>query len=574
MSASIDRETVGSGLLEQTGYRAGRLLGRAEVLVRRLPTPRPWMVLGALVLASWGIAAEVGRIAQHDGWYYYAGADDTWYYTTAWAIAHGHVPLARIGYGYSLLLVPIARAAGPDMIDGLRSIIFFNQLVLAPIALLCIYGITRSFASRRYAYAVTLLWVVFPVLVIHYFLADYHSRYVDVTLPSALGLTALGDFPSMVALLVSAYFALRLISTRADLDAVAAGLAAGVAITIKPANLLFLPAPAIALAVARRPRGLAIFAAALVPALIGLTIWKYRGLGYLPATSSAAGTAPFALVAPLAFAGLNLHKYVQLNWTQLQHNLDGLREYTWSQRTIYFTAIGGFVGLARRALPVAALAGAWIGSYVLVKGSSTTSDIYGGDFLTHLIAAFPGYFLLVVSLPFLIPIYGRRRPPAPVGPASPRRLPLVACVLLGAMASIGIVVVASLPQLTAPAAAQFQYADRYVPLNAFPLSAHTAGGTVTLAWPLRTPAGTRGSFALFRDTQDQAVCTPRGNGATECDFDGIQVGATTGGASSITDRPPPGRWTYRVALSETPLGPQAPSDYVLVSTPVTLTVRR
>ena len=83
MSASIDRETAGGGVLEQTGYRTGRLLGHAEMLVRRLPTPPPWLVLGVLVLASWGIAAEVGRIAQHDGPFYYDGGDDTWYYTTA-----------------------------------------------------------------------------------------------------------------------------------------------------------------------------------------------------------------------------------------------------------------------------------------------------------------------------------------------------------------------------------------------------------------------------------------------------------------------------------------------------------
>src|SRR5579863_5039040 len=133
MSASFDRETARGGLLEQFGYRAGRFLGRCETLIRRLPTPPPWLVLGVLVLASWGIAAEVGRIAQHDGWYYYDGGDDSWYYTTSWALAHGHLPSAEISYGYPLLLAPFARAAGSDLLNGLPSIILFNQLVLAPI---------------------------------------------------------------------------------------------------------------------------------------------------------------------------------------------------------------------------------------------------------------------------------------------------------------------------------------------------------------------------------------------------------------------------------------------------------
>ena len=159
--------------------------------------------------------------------------------------------------------------------------------MLAPIALVCIYGITRMFASRLYAYVVSLLWVLAPVVVIHYFLADYHSRYVDLTLPSAIGLTGLGDYPSMVVLLVAAYFLLRAIATAATLDAVAAGLAAGLALAVKPANALFLPAVLVALAVARKPAS-SDRRSSLIPSLLGLAMWKYRGLGYLPAFSRAA----------------------------------------------------------------------------------------------------------------------------------------------------------------------------------------------------------------------------------------------------------------------------------------------
>ena len=126
-------------------------------------------------LASWGIAAEGGRIAQHDGWVYYHGGDGTWYYTTAWVLGNGHIPAAAIGYGYPLLIAPIAGIFGSNLLDGMPAIVIFNQLVLAPIALLCVYGITRMFASRWYAYLAALAWVLFPVAVIHYFLADYHT---------------------------------------------------------------------------------------------------------------------------------------------------------------------------------------------------------------------------------------------------------------------------------------------------------------------------------------------------------------------------------------------------------------
>ena len=39
----------------------------------------------------------------------YSGGDDSWYYTSAWVLGHGHVPQGSIGYGYSFLLAPLAR---------------------------------------------------------------------------------------------------------------------------------------------------------------------------------------------------------------------------------------------------------------------------------------------------------------------------------------------------------------------------------------------------------------------------------------------------------------------------------
>ena len=278
MSASLDPPAPAP-------RRSGRPLtgsvgssGGSRLTAERIP---PWAALGAIMVVGWGIAVAAGRIAGHDGWLYYHGGDGTWYYTTAWVLGNGHIPTAGIGFGYPLLIAPIAGIAGSNLLDGIPAIVIFNQLVLAPIALVSIYGITRMFASRLYGYVVSLLWVLAPVVVIHYFLADYHSRYVDLTLPSAIGLTGLGDYPSMVVLLVAAYFLLRAVATAATLDAVAAGLAAGLALAVKPANALFLPAVLVALAVARRPRVLAIVALSLIPSLLGLAMWKYRGLGGL-----------------------------------------------------------------------------------------------------------------------------------------------------------------------------------------------------------------------------------------------------------------------------------------------------
>jgi hypothetical protein len=547
MSASFDRPTAGATPSGKVSYRAGRLLGRIVLTAERIP---PWTALGAIMLVGWGVAVAAGRVAGHDGWLYYHGGDGTWYYTTAWVLGNGHIPTAVIGYGYPLLIAPIAGIAGSSLLDGIPAVVIFNQLVLAPIALVCIYGITRMFASRLYAYIVSLMWVLAPVVVIHYFLADYHSRYVDLTLPSAIGLTGLGDYPSMVVLLVSAYFLLRAIATAATLDAVAAGLAAGLALAVKPANALFLPAVLVALVVARKPRVLAIVALSLVPSLLGLAMWKYRGLG-----------------------GLHVHQHVNFDWGQLHHNLDSIREYTWSQRMVYWFALAGIVGLARRSYVAAALAVTWFASYLLVKGTSPTVDFVTAGFMTHLIAAFPAYFMLAVSVPFLVPIYGRRRPPSPVGLETPLTAPKIAVSVLGFLAVVGFLAVAFLPTLDAPAAAKQIHFNLYLPLDRFTVASRQSHGAVMLSWTRQQPSGTRASYAIFRDPTDRAICLPVKHAAANCAYFGTRVAAVRGDSTSWTDHPPPGTWAYRVGLSATPVGPQRASDYIALSRPVTVTVR-
>ena len=557
--------------LARAGYRVGRILGRVLDFVDRVP---PWLVLGALVVLGWVIAAESGRIAPHDGPLYYHGGDGTYYYSSAWMLGHGVLPLTAIGYGYPLLIAPIAAIAGPNAIAGMPAIIGFNQLVLAPIALLCVYGIARMLAGRAYAYLATLVWVLFPVAVIHYFLADYHSRYVDITLPSAVGLLPLGDYPSMVVLLVAAYFTLRLSSSGWWADALAAGFATGLAVAVKPANLLFLPAPFLALLVARRFRGLAIVAAATLPSLLGTTAWKQRGLGDLPAFASS-GQGRFALasvgVTLVASIHLNVHRYLPLNWGQLHHNLDGLREFTWSQRVIYFTAIGGLVGLARRSTVVAVLAGTWLAAYVIGKGSSPQVDVVGGSFFTHLIAAFPAYFLLVISLPFLIPVYGRRRASSS-RPAQGGRLPVVAAGVLGFLSIAGALAVAVIPTSAHPSVARAA-GNLLVPIDRFPVTAAAAGQAVTISWPRQPSHGARVTYAVLRAPATAVGDCPRTSGASAtCNYSSDVVGSTDSSGDSYTDQAPAGVWLYRIALSATPVGQQQPTDYLLLSRPVRVSV--
>jgi hypothetical protein len=530
-------------------------------------------VLPGLIAASWGIAFWASREAPHDNWLYYNGGDGTWYYTTAYVLGGGHVPMSQIGYGYSMLTAPIARLAGPNVLVGMPAIVLFNVLVLGTVALLCVYGIAQRLAGHRAAVAVTLAWIASPLLAVWLFIPDYHARYVDVTLPAVSGLTGLGDYPSMVLLLVAACFMLRLLTGGDRLDAVGAGLAAGLAIAVKPANALFLPAPVLALGLARKPRSLLYVAAGVAPSVLGLALWKYRGLGYLPILShppqeSAAARHPVLLsYSPPLNDGFSLQvrRYLPLDWSWLRFNLSNLGKAVGSGWFLAWGGLAGFLGLARRSLPVAAFTGAWLASYLLAKGSSPELNVVSGNFLPHLLAAVPAYFILVVSVAFLVPVVGRRRPAAPSAPPHASPAVRVGVAVLAAISVGSALVVGVLPVSSSRASTQVQALNLFVPSDQFELTASVKGNAVTLRWPLQRTDGTEATYTIFRDRNEPLNCIPVPHAALSCDFEGTAIVSLPSTQHSFVDTTEPGRWFYRVALAASPTGPQLATDYVMLS---------
>jgi hypothetical protein len=546
---------------------AGRLLGRLDLLTARI---RPWMVLLPLAALGYGVAAWIGSKAVHTGWLYYNSGDGTWYYTTAWMLGHGLIPMTTIGFGYPLLLAPFARIAGPNILAGLPSIIFFNVIVLGPIALVCMYGLAKGLAGRRFAYVASALWVIGPVIAIPYFLLKYHRPYVGLQLPAILGLTTLGDFPSMVCVLVSAYFAFRALTSGDALDAVTAGLAAGLALAVKPANAAFLPAPALALLVARRPRALLVFTAGLVPSLICLTVWKYRGLGVIPLFRGHQLALADGPGKPQLVGGLDLHQYFHFSWHGLQMNLDGFREFTWSRRLVEWAVVAGLVGLFRRSVPVAVLIGTWLASYMLIKGTSV-ANFYGGSFFRYMAPAIPAAVLLVLSIPFLIPIAGRRLATFgdvvtwPVTRRS-RKVVVGVCAFL---AIAPIVPILAFSQQAGASTADDFVESFFMPANTFPLHATVRGSSVTLRWPPQSSHGALVRYGVVRGLQDRLVCTRPPGGAESCVFPPDGILARTH-KTTFTDEPPAGTWTYRVEVISSV--PTPSGDLILLSRPATATV--
>ncbi|HEY4346301.1 MAG TPA: hypothetical protein VGM80_01850 [Gaiellaceae bacterium] len=550
----------------------GRTLGRIDLLTARIP---PWMVLVPLAVLGWLVVAFVARVAVHSGPLYYNGGDATWYYTTSWMLGNGHIPYASIGYGYSMLLAPFARIAGPNMVAGLPYAIAINVLVLGPIALCCIYGLAKEIAGRRYAYLVSLVWTVAPLLAIPYFVLRYHRRYVGETLPAVLGLTTLGDFPSMVALLVSAYFAFRAISSGRGSDALTSGLAAGLALAIKPSNGAFLPALVVAFALARRPRALMMVAAGLAPALVCLTLWKDRGLGHVPLFTSSAQAYALGSGSPPLGLSTHLNSYIRFNWHSLTQNIDGLREYTWSKRMIEWSLVGGAIGLTRRSLAGGALLAVWLASYVLVKGSSVAT-VTGGNFFRYLAPAFPAAFLLAASVPLLLPIAGRKLAAAgttngwPNTNRSRNRVLGVAAFLSVAP----LIPLLAFPVQSTASAAALPNQSLFVPVHRFDLKATAkTGDAVSLSWTDQAVHGARVKYEIFRARADQLYCNPQSGGAAFCTFPDHAIHATT--APHWTDVVPrPGTWVYRIVLATAVPPPIGIGDAIMLSEPLTVEVTK
>jgi hypothetical protein len=95
------------------------------------------------------------------------------------------------------------------------------------VALLFVYGIATRIAGRVFGYWAAALWIIVPYAAIPMFDHRYHQKYVDITLPQSLGLTMLGDFPSTVFLLVTAWLLVRALDTTTGPTRCSRGSSAG-----------------------------------------------------------------------------------------------------------------------------------------------------------------------------------------------------------------------------------------------------------------------------------------------------------------------------------------------------------
>ena len=523
--------------------------------LRRTATPR---TLLTATLALQLLAVLVFALATtHDGWLYFHGGDQLWYYTGAWMLADGVLPTAEVGYAWSVVLAPLAAAAGPFYLSALPVLVLGQALLLVPLATVLIFLLGRRIGGDWFGVWAAVLWAFGPFLAIPLFDDRYHERYADVLLPQTMGFTGLADFPSLVCLLASALFALRAAERHTLDDALLCGLLAGFAVGLKPANALFVAAPALALAAARSWRQLLGFGAALVPALATLALWKYRGLGTLP-VFDASGTH---LALGGTAAALGLDRYIDIDFGHLHDNLDQLREFFWSARLLEFVPIAGTIALLRRSLPVAVLLGAWFWSFLLVKGTYELATVESGSFFRFLMPAFPAYVLLGAGLLLLVPTLGGRlirSVSAPSGGPKVGTRPLVAAAVV--LVAIPFVIVALARPLDDERAIQLAGEGTIVPVSdELTLAATPAGDSLRLSWSQPDTGRTSVYYRLFRAELGQELYCFE-DGTRQCLLHGEPFDTVVGTRHTVPRR----AGVYRLGLAANWRGEKGIGETLLV----------
>jgi hypothetical protein len=565
---------------QASALAAGRLwLDRARRAAERVESWPVRNVLATLVVAQWLAVLALARTVSHAGWIYYQGGDQLWYYTLGWLLGHGQLSQTLVGYGWSVALAPIAMVAGPNLVSALPAVVLLNVLVLLPVAMLALFGIAVRIGGRLFGYWTLLVWLAVPFIGIVYTNTGYHQRYTELTLPQSLGLTAMSDFPTTVAALVAAYFVARVVFDEHPqlIDAVAGGAAAGTAIAVKPSTALFLLGPALAFAYRRRLVSAAAFAAAMLPALLALMVWKQRGLGHLPIVG-AAGLRPPAdgaqLAAGVPVAGLDFSKYFHnLSWDHFLRNIDLLREHFWSGRLLQWLVIAGMIALGRRSRTGLLLLGGSFAAYVVVKGSYPSASIEDSSLFRIMMPAFPAFVLFLASLPFLVPHAPRLLPewrPAPRPAATRGHWALVAAVIaVSGVAPLAAFAAAGRSGGLDPATVGST--NMPVPANIdVGLDATVHGRTVILRWRPGQPAGGPVFYRVWRAHRDAFSCSTT-EGGKLCNVALPEVGIAR--RSEFRDRPGAGRWVYRVAVAANWLNDPSYGDPYVVSRPLVVTVR-
>jgi hypothetical protein len=279
------------------------------------------------------------------------------------------------------------------------------------------------------------------------------------------------------------------------------------------------------------------------------------------------------------------HRYLDLNWHQLQQNIDGIREFFWAVRPLEYIVFAGAIAIARRSVPKAILIFGWFMTFLILKGTDSEANVADASIFRLLMPSFPAFVVLLAAIPLLLPAFRFTRrvftPPPPVRwRAGYRTLGAVGAVLV----LIPLVLVAGAPAQSTPRAINYPVQDVYVPVTrAFDLSVRQQGDRQVLTWKAPYSGRVKVFYTVLRSKPTGVDPTSNGDRKTS---EGISCRPRLAGSSLLcllfmdriaptrtlryVDRPKRGRWTYRVAMSANWEDNPDGGDMLLVSEPVTI----
>jgi hypothetical protein len=556
-------------------HRVLAALNRGTDLVTRHVVVALAAIVAFQVFATVALFFSINR----NGWLTYQGGDQIWLVTSAWLLGHGTIGYALTSHGWPMLLAPLTWITGSSSVDLLPVTTILQVGVLGPIATLAVYDIGARLAGRLAGLWCAAVFVAAPFAAIPFFVQRYHDSWVDQFLPQALGLTQQADFPSVVAVLVSVALAVRALEAGARREAVLAGTFAGVALALKPANALFLAGPLLALLLARRLGHACLFALALSPALLALTIWKSRGLGEVPLFAQGGGVRLAAgLGDPVMVSATSwFDRTVHLNFDTWKQNMSNLREFTWSGRLLQFLPLAGTVAVARRSLPAAVLFLAWLLGFVVVKGAASVATIESGSYWRLIMPALPAFALLTAAIPLLVPTFERRMGLrlAPVRGRRPGLPTTIGVVGFLAIVPLAVVLTADQMHLGRQSTPPHAYVIPELVVNEIgvpedggvvSLDVRHAGNANVLTWKDSTRrAGT--FYRVYRSSPSRGfsemVCEPRG--VDRCDLRAETLVTTR--ERRYVDSGPPADAVYRVGVAANWLDDEGRGDVFAISPP-------
>jgi 4-amino-4-deoxy-L-arabinose transferase-like glycosyltransferase len=434
------------------------------------------------------------------------------------------------------------------------------------VALLCIYGIAARIGGRLFGYWAAALWIALPYFGILFVEPGYHQKYTELTIPHIVGLTAMSDFPSMVGLLVSAYFCLRALESGNPVTMGAAGLAAGYAIAVKPSSAIFLFGPALLLLIARW-RTVVPFVAGIAPIILTLAFWKYRGLGHLGATQP----EPIRLAGGVGDFLRRIHNPSANSWAHFHANLTAIREHFWVARVLEWLPVAGSIALLARSRRIFWLIVPWFAAFLAIKGSYEDARMDDASFFRILLPAFPAFVLLMAAIPLLLPGTRARAAALPATILRGRRVGAAAIAAFVVFAVFPVVVIAAARQI-GDDSHMLDYAGTLVPVRDLGLQSSTSGNAVQLSWPEHHVRPAKTFYVVLR-TNDPAggvSCAHFVNASVDCSLS-EQTSIPTR-STMLVDHPGQGTWTYRLGFSANWLDDVHLGDVYVMSPPISVTV--